>query len=389
MDTQNLPAKNSSNFAGRTSRAALEPLRQQVLLDKQLTAFLDAIPDFALIINRQREVLAANSSLLETFGIVDIEQQIGKRSGEILGCIFSSKGPDGCGTTIHCSTCGALKSIVRSQELNIRTVSECHVTLDTGVALDLQVVSTPAPIEGLPLTLCILKDISAEKRRSVLEKVFFHDVMNTVGSIRNIATLLTQTDILAPETEMKYRQWIGDLSEKLVDEISHQRKLVAAEQGEFRPSMGMIFVADLMQEVYRLYASHDAADGRNLVLGEIPDCKIVSDAAILRRILGNLVKNALEATETGGTVTMYGKVSADTVTFCVHNQGEIPHDVQLQLFQRSFSTKGNDGRGIGTYSVKLFGEKFLKGKVSFVSREPEGTTFSFVLAKGIPEEVSD
>lgn len=358
-------------------------MHQQLLMDRHLSAFLEAIPDFALIMNREREVLAANKCLLDTFGIENVEQLIGKRSGEVLGCLFASDAPGGCGTSLHCTTCGAHKSIINSQELNTRTVTECRVTLDTGVALDLRVISSPAPVENLPLTLCILKDISAEKRRSVLEKVFFHDVMNTVGSIRNIATLLTSREELPPETDTKYREWMMHLSERLVDEIAHQRKLVAAEQGEFKPDMGMIFVADLMREVHRLCVSHDVARDRNLVLGEIPDSKIVSDAAILRRILVNLVKNALEASEGGGTVTMRGEESDDSVTFHVHNQGVIPRDVQLQLFQRSFSTKEGEGRGIGTYSIKLFGERYLKGRVSFASREPEGTTFSFSCPKGV------
>ena len=52
----------------------------------------------------------------------------------------------------------------------------------------------------------------------------------------------------------------------------------------------------------------------------------------------------------------------------------MPKRVQLQIFQRSFSTKGN-GRGLGTYSMKLFTEKYLQGRVSFESTEEEGTTF--------------
>jgi sensor histidine kinase regulating citrate/malate metabolism len=46
----------------------------------------------------------------------------------------------------------------------------------------------------------------------------------------------------------------------------------------------------------------------------------------------------------------------------------------MQLFQRSFSTKGT-GRGIGTYSMKLFGEKYLEGRVDFESTRENGTTF--------------
>ena len=54
----------------------------------------------------------------------------------------------------------------------------------------------------------------------------------------------------------------------------------------------------------------------------------------------------------------------------------------MQIFQRSFSTKGQPGRGIGTYSIKLFGETYLGGR-GFVSpaEAPEGTTFSIVLPK--------
>lgn len=48
---------------------------------------------------------------------------------------------------------------------------------------------------------------------------------------------------------------------------------------------------------------------------------------------------------------------------------------RMQMFQRSFSTKG-PGRGIGTCLVRLFTEACLKGKVSFTSSEAEGTAFS-------------
>ena len=53
----------------------------------------------------------------------------------------------------------------------------------------------------------------------------------------------------------------------------------------------------------------------------------------------------------------------------------MPKDVKLQIFQRSFSTKGI-GRGIGTYSMKLITEQYLKGTISFVSNGAVGTTFT-------------
>jgi len=65
----------------------------------------------------------------------------------------------------------------------------------------------------------------------------------------------------------------------------------------------------------------------------------------------------------------------------VSKPGVMPEDVQLQIFQRSFSTKGQPGRGIGMCSVKLFGERYLGGRVDFASRVSDGTTFSLDLPK--------
>ena len=48
---------------------------------------------------------------------------------------------------------------------------------------------------------------------------------------------------------------------------------------------------------------------------------------------------------------------------------------------RSFSTKADTGRGIGTYSMRLFGQRYLGGRVDFTSEEPEGTTFTVILPK--------
>jgi signal transduction histidine kinase len=242
----------------------------------------------------------------------------------------------------------------------------------------------------MPVTLFVMRDVSAEKRRTVLERLFFHDLINTVGGIHGLAELLNGgIQHLTSEQEQEYHRWILDLSKKLIDEILLQRKLMAAERGEFKPEPGIVSVEALLSDVYALYSSHDVAEGRKLKLGEVCRSNIISDPQILRRILGNLVKNALEATSRGGVVTLSCVESGDDLLFSVHNPGVMPCDVQLQLFRRSFSTKDGSGRGMGTYSVKLFGEKYLKGKIAFKSRDPEGTTFTFTLPKTVAANSSD
>lgn len=372
--------------AGRSPGKVLGLLRGKILVERLLAPMLDAIPDCTLILNRERQILAANGRMLELSGLAESEL-IGRRPGEALNCVHAKDGPDGCTTGVHCSTCGAVLAILQSQEQNLRAEGECRITFgaDGTSCLDLHVTATPVVIAEVPLTVCVLKDISAEKRRGVLERVFFHDMLNTVTGISGLAALLATSAQLTAEEDEEYRNWLVELSERLIEEIRHQRKLLAAEKGDFKPVLKDVPVREQMRNVHALYVNHSVAQDRKLVLGEVPDISIVSDGSILRRILGNLVKNALEAVAPGETVTMFCGITDDKITFCVHNPGVMSREVQLQLFQRSFSTKAAEGRGIGTYSVKLFGERYLKGKVAFSSNEAEGTIFSISLPLAMPD----
>jgi signal transduction histidine kinase len=70
----------------------------------------------------------------------------------------------------------------------------------------------------------------------------------------------------------------------------------------------------------------------------------------------------------------------DRFVFWCHNAQAIPRAIQLQLFQRSFSTKG-PGRGIGTYSIRLLTERYLGGTVVLSSEPETGTRFELSFPK--------
>jgi len=93
-----------------------------------------------------------------------------------------------------------------------------------------------------------------------------------------------------------------------------------------------------------------------------------------------MVINALEATDPGGTIKITTIINQKNVQWSVWSQNYIPETIQKRIFQKHFSTKSKKGRGIGTYSMKLFGENLLGGKVSFKSSEKNGTFFTFRLS---------
>ena len=104
-----------------------------------------------------------------------------------------------------------------------------------------------------------------------------------------------------------------------------------------------------------------------------------SDLSLLLRVLCNMITNAIEASLEHETVNVWVTTDADRVTFYVHNDQVIPENIQLRLFEKNFSTKKGDGRGLGTYSMKLIGEKLL-GRDGLILRRltPRGQPLPFL-----------
>ena len=334
--------------------------------------FMDAIPDILIAVNSTRQIVFANKTALEFFRASDVSELWGKRAGEVAGCIHSADTKGGCGDSEACKVCGAFRAMMLGLQGGT-PVEECRMTLESGNPLDLRVWARPFNFNGEPFAFLSIQDISDEKRRQVLEKIFLHDLLNTAGGLQSIGEIM---EFSAPEEQDELRKLVTSLSEQLVDEIRAQREILAAERGELRAERRAVNSRDAVASIVATYLKHPAGDGKHVAVS--PECEPVdffSDPTLLRRVLGNLVKNALEASPQGGEVTVgCRRLAGGRVEFFVHNAGVIPREAQLQIFNRSFSTKG-DGRGVGTYSVKLLTERFLHGRARFVSEQPEGTTF--------------
>jgi signal transduction histidine kinase len=57
----------------------------------------------------------------------------------------------------------------------------------------------------------------------------------------------------------------------------------------------------------------------------------------------------------------------------------MPREIAMRVFQRHFTTKQGTGRGLGTYAMKLLGERHLGGTVDFESDAASGTVFRIAL----------
>ena len=176
---------------------------------------------------------------------------------------------------------------------------------------------------------------------------------------------------------------LQESTKKLLAEIETQREMSKISQGEFNISLDSFSSLNLLKSLISLYKPHEVARGKSIIiLPSAQDTAILTDQTLLLRVLGNMTKNALEASKSGDRVNLNCFEENNEFVFSVNNKNFMPRNVQLQVFKRSFSTKGKE-RGIGTYSMKLIGENFLKGKVHFESDEVNGTTFFISIPKSI------
>ncbi len=366
--------KASSEFAP-PGRASQDEIRRQTALftdHESFASLLDAVSQPLMVLNRERQVVYYNRALAALVGPSEPSEILGLRPGELLGCTRAATTDCGCGTSRFCETCGAVAAILGGQSGQVDE-RECRILKDrTGEGLDLRVRATPLEIGGERFVAFTLDDISHEKRRQALERIFFHDVLNTAGSIRAI----TQLFDLAPVGEaLDHLPMLRRLSHQLIDEIEGQREVLAAESFELQVERTPIEVSGFLAGVTGSFQDRLGKDAPRLRLeSSSRGVRLVTDEVLLRRVISNMLKNALEATPPGREVSVGWRATDRWVEFWVHNPTAMSRDVQLQVFQRSFSTKGA-GRGLGTYSMKLLTEQYLGGALSFTSSPEEGTTF--------------
>ncbi len=342
---------------------------------------IDSIPDTLLIINENREAIFANMRLLNFVGINDYRQAMGKLPGELLHCNHAiHQGSEGCGQTSSCKYCGLFNSAKDALDGKMAQ-GECRILTLDNEAIDLKVWAIPLDMGPRRYSIITLQDNSSEKRQEVLERVFFHDILNSAGGIFGLSQLLK--DSLQNSDSEEISEMIFTTSQNLIEEIQSQRQLKNAENHTLQVDVKEIDSLSLLEDVIRLYSSHQVA--QNKILETSPhaeNTKVCTDPALVRRVIGNMTKNALEAASPGDKITLSSTISGKGVVFSVNNPGVIPEDIKLQLFKRSFSTKGT-GRGIGTYSMKLFGENYLHGKIKVESNDWTGTTFFMELPESI------
>lgn len=349
-----------------------EDIRHQaraIIKSPCFNSLLDDIPNMIIIMNQRRQIIYMNKKFSETVHKKTGNGKIGLRPGECLLCVHAADGNFGCGSTDFCKVCGFANAIKKSEKGENAT-GECNITLDHGETLTFSVHTRPFQDNGSQYIFAYMQDISDYKTRQMLENIFLHDINNSVTALNGLNEMIDELPI------KEAKSYINDLSLRLTDEIHSYRLITEAENHLLSILVSEVSLDDLIDDVLRSLLNIRSLRNRK-VKHEKSGFLIHTDETLLRRVMINTIKNALEASNDKEEVKIYSTKNQNDEDYNINVKSipVIPKDIQLQLFQRAFTTKGA-GRGWGTYSIRLLTERYLDGKVGFISDLKNRTIFT-------------
>jgi two-component system, NtrC family, sensor histidine kinase HydH len=220
------------------------------------------------------------------------------------------------------------------------------------------------------------KRANEAERLAVLGRIaaaLAHEIRNPLGSITGSIEMLREAPALSDEDRrlcdivQREARRLNDLVGDMID-LSRPRV----------PRAEATDVAGLAREVVALAAN--AARGSDVkVVYEGTDREAIGrcDGHQMRQVLWNLVRNAMQATSAGSTVTVRVEQRERDITLSVEDQGRgIPETAALRIFDEFFTTRTH-GAGIGLAVVRRILDDHAPMGAKLVVQRAEGGGASF------------
>jgi signal transduction histidine kinase len=192
------------------------------------------------------------------------------------------------------------------------------------------------------------REIKAEKDAAWREmaRQVAHDIKNPLTPIQLSVDLLKRAhDDQSPQFEAIFERTVDTVRRQ----VAHLREIA----GDFHALTGVmqarpqpVELGALCDDVLGLNAAWAQERGVRVSRGGAGG-RVLADPTLLRRVLNNLVSNALEAMEGGGTLDVRVERTGERVRVAITDSGPgVPEEVRARLFEPYFTTRSG-GTGLG------------------------------------------
>ena len=209
-----------------------------------------------------------------------------------------------------------------------------------------------------------------------------HDIRNPLQAITGDLFLIEQELKTIPDCKSE------DIVESIAainENIGYINKIVSDLQDYTRAMQPTITAVNLRSFISDILGGRKIPSEIKLEVEVEANLVLNTDTSYLKRIIDNLVNNAIQAMSNGGKLKIRASEKDDGMaTIVVKDTGVgIPDEDKPNLFKPLFTTKAK-GQGLGLAVVKRFVEA-LQGTIAFESQEGKGTTFIIRLPKSTPK----
>jgi two-component system OmpR family sensor kinase len=225
-------------------------------------------------------------------------------------------------------------------------------------------------------------DQSFERQRRFISDAS-HELRTPVSILRGEAEVALSQASRSPE---EYRESLAVLhqeAQRLARIVEDLFTLTRADAGEYRLAHTDFYLDELVADCVR--ATRALAQAKNIALVAVTpeEMPVHADEDLLRRMLLNLLDNAIKYTPAGGKISVVSYSVPDGYEVSVTDSGPgIPEDMQSRIFERFFrvdrarSRSGADGgAGLGLSIARWIAEAHL-GRIELVRSDSTGSAFS-------------
>lgn len=264
-----------------------------------------------------------------------------------------------------------------------------------GRAIDMQGKQVPVEvhlkridIERQPFLQWIMRDISErlalDELRTDLTSMIFHDLRSPLGNIISSLEVLQMTLPKDDETLQSVLSIANRSSRRLsrlIDSLLDLGQLEAGQAVLNKTSASLrALIVEAVEEVHPVAEAKGLQLQFRLTQPDLPS--VVMDVDMVRRIVINLLENAIKYTRSGGRITITAEAADDEVSVSVTDTGLgiAPQDQRIifSKFARVQHEGGPKGLGLGLAFCRLAVEAH-GGRITVESEEGKGSTFTFTL----------